>query len=161
MYQTIMVPLDGSELAESVIPHLELVASRCSPREIVLVSAVETSELWPAIHEPTTTSTYQRIIEMQRQEHEYNLEQGRKYLKGIAERILSGTTHIRTEVLSGPVEQSLIGFAESHSVDLIVLATHGRSGPSRWIWGSVADKLLRGTCVPVLMIRAPGCPTGR
>jgi len=45
-------------------------------------------------------------------------------------------------------------------VDLIVIATHGRSGVSRWVWGSVADRILRSACVPVLMVRAPGCFPG-
>jgi nucleotide-binding universal stress UspA family protein len=45
-------------------------------------------------------------------------------------------------------------------VDLIIIATHGRSGVSRWVWGSVADRILRSSCVPVLMVRAPGCVPG-
>ena len=42
----------------------------------------------------------------------------------------------------------------------LVIATHGRSGVSRWVWGSVADRILRSACVPVLMVRAPGCVPG-
>jgi nucleotide-binding universal stress UspA family protein len=51
-------------------------------------------------------------------------------------------------------------YASKNDVDLIIIATHGRSGVSRWVWGSVADHILRSACVPVLMIRAPGCVAG-
>ena len=47
-----------------------------------------------------------------------------------------------------------------NEVDLIAISTHGRSGISRWVWGSVADRVLRSACVPVLMVRAPGCVPG-
>jgi nucleotide-binding universal stress UspA family protein len=58
-----------------------------------------------------------------------------------------------------------LSFAYNHSrfkkinndFDLIIIATHGRSGVSRWVWGSVAERILRSACVPVLMVRAPGC----
>ena len=55
---------------------------------------------------------------------------------------------------------TLAQWAEKNEVDLIVIASHGRSGISRWVMGSVADRVLRSACVPVLMIRAPGCVTG-
>ncbi|MDX1708511.1 MAG: universal stress protein, partial [Desulfobacterales bacterium] len=64
------------------------------------------------------------------------------------------------EVLEGKVADTLAHWAEKSEVDLIVIASHGRSGVSRWIMGSVAERLLRSACVPVLMIRAPGCFPG-
>jgi nucleotide-binding universal stress UspA family protein len=51
-------------------------------------------------------------------------------------------------------------YAEKHGLDLIMIATHGRSGISRWVYGSVADRVLCSACVPVLMVRAPGCTPG-
>ena len=51
-------------------------------------------------------------------------------------------------------------YATKNEIDLIVIATHGRSGVSRWVWGSVADRILRSACVPVMMVRAPGCVPG-
>ena len=64
------------------------------------------------------------------------------------------------EVLEGKVAETLAHWAEQNGVDLIVIASHGRSGVSRWVMGSVADRVLRSACVPVLMIRAPGCVPG-
>jgi nucleotide-binding universal stress UspA family protein len=60
----------------------------------------------------------------------------------------------------GKVAESIADYATKNGVDLIIIATHGRSGVSRWVWGSVADRVLRSACVPVLMVRAPGCVPG-
>ena len=64
------------------------------------------------------------------------------------------------EVLSGNPADSIADYATKNEIDLIIIATHGRSGISRWVWGSVADRILRSSCVPVLMVRAPGCVPG-
>ena len=62
-----------------------------------------------------------------------------------------------SEVLFGEhVVDRLIEYVEKNEVDLVVIATHGRSGVSRWFVGSVADRILRAAPVPVLMVRAPG-----
>jgi nucleotide-binding universal stress UspA family protein len=51
-------------------------------------------------------------------------------------------------------------YANNGGFDLVIIATHGRSGVSRWVWGSVADRLLRAVCIPILMVHAPGCVPG-
>ena len=60
----------------------------------------------------------------------------------------------------GRAADRLVDFSEKNDIDLIVMASHGRSGVSRWAYGSVADKVFRASCVPVLMVRAPGCISG-
>jgi nucleotide-binding universal stress UspA family protein len=64
------------------------------------------------------------------------------------------------EVLEGKVADTLAQWAEKNGVGLIIIASHGRSGVTRWIMGSVADRVMRSACVPVLMVRAPGCFPG-
>jgi nucleotide-binding universal stress UspA family protein len=64
------------------------------------------------------------------------------------------------EVLTGRVADSLSDFIEANDFDLILMATHGRSGVKRWVMGSIADKILRFSNVPVLMVRAPGSKGG-
>ena len=66
--------------------------------------------------------------------------------------IMSGT--------SGKAADMLADYVKGSDADLVVIASHGRSGISRWVYGSVADRLLRAACVPVLMVRAPGCIAG-
>jgi nucleotide-binding universal stress UspA family protein len=59
-------------------------------------------------------------------------------------------------VLSGREAESLVDFVEANGIEMIIIATHGRSGVSRWVRGSIADRILRASRVPVLMVRAPG-----
>ena len=61
-----------------------------------------------------------------------------------------------TEVLVGRTADTLVTYSEANDIDLILMATHGRSGISRWVRGSVADRILRASRVPVLLVRAPG-----
>jgi nucleotide-binding universal stress UspA family protein len=160
MYQKIMVPLDGSKLAECVLPHVESLAKACVPRALVFVCVVEPPEFWHAVSEADTGYQARKVLDEQEQASAHNLSEAKKYLDDVASRTHLEGVSLQTEVISGQTEQSLIQFAETQGVDLVVIATHGRSGPSRWVWGSVADRVLRGTCVPVLMVRAPGCVAG-
>jgi nucleotide-binding universal stress UspA family protein len=64
------------------------------------------------------------------------------------------------EVLVGHVADSLADFSEKNDFNLILIATHGRSGINRWVRGSIADKVLRSANIPVLMVRAPGSQGG-
>jgi nucleotide-binding universal stress UspA family protein len=67
---------------------------------------------------------------------------------------------VLTEVLLGRPAEEITLFAANEGCDLIIMASHGRSGPSRWAHGSVAEKVFRANCAPLLMIRAPGCAGG-
>ena len=73
---------------------------------------------------------------------------------------LSYKPRVKTMVIKGNVAESIANYAQKNNVDLIIIATHGRSGVSRWVWGSVADRVLRSSCVPIFMVRAPGCVPG-
>lgn len=86
--------------------------------------------------------------------------QAERYLNRIAKGMQSKGVKVSVVVLLGNPAEEIVRYAEENAVDLIVMASHGRSGPSRWAFGSVADKVFRGSCVPVLMIRAPGCVAG-
>ena len=67
---------------------------------------------------------------------------------------------LHPEVIVGRVTESLADYAVKNDVELIIIATHGYSGITRWVRGSVADKILRSANMPVLMIRAPGTKGG-
>jgi nucleotide-binding universal stress UspA family protein len=95
-------------------------------------------------------------------------EQLEKHRKSVAEDYLQQLTkklnynwaQVQTKVLVGKVAESIAEYAEKNSIDIILIASHGRSGVSRWVMGSVADRILRSACLPVLMVRAPGCSPG-
>jgi len=84
-------------------------------------------------------------------------KQADKYLGIIAEKLEAKGLKVHTEVLFWPPAEAIAAYAEQNGADIIVMSSHGRSGLSRWAHGSVADKVLRASCVPVLMVRAPGC----
>jgi len=152
MYKKIMVPLDGSELAECVLPHLAALAEGGKVRNIVFVRVVE------PFHLPTGDFVIdQKQIAKIETENKIAAE---AYLKQVVSRVKYEGISVESQVLFGRVAEGLADFAAKNQVDLIVIATHGRSGVSRWVWGSVADRVLRSSCVPVLMVRAPGCVAG-
>ena len=82
------------------------------------------------------------------------------YLDQVITRFQHEETALHSEVLVGRAAESLADYTKENDIDLIVIATHGRSGVTRWVRGSVADKVLRSSNVPVLMVRAPGTRAG-
>jgi len=159
MYRKIVAPLDGSKLAECALPHLEELAKALKPEEVVLISVTEriagrtrAPEVGELVGASGTAPVGIEVGKLERQ--------AERYLNRKAKQLLSKGIKARTEVLRGNPAQEIVHYAEENAVDLIVMASHGRSGPSRWAFGSVADKVFRASCVPVLMIRAPGCVAG-
>jgi nucleotide-binding universal stress UspA family protein len=67
---------------------------------------------------------------------------------------------VKTESCLGKPAEEIVNYATKNKVDLIIMASHGRAGVSRWAYGSVPDKVLRSSCVPVLLVKVPGCVTG-
>jgi nucleotide-binding universal stress UspA family protein len=153
MYQKIMVPLDGSELAECVLPHVETIAKGCQANSVMFVRVVE------PVYFPTGGDI--AMSEKDRKE----MESGQRsmaedYMTGLVGRLQYDGVGVQSELIFGRAAESLAEYATKNEVDLIIIATHGRSGISRWVWGSVAERILRSACVPVLMVRAPGCIPG-
>lgn len=156
MYQKILVPLDGSKLAECVLPYVEELATHCGTNEVVLVSATERAQGY----RPVTDYSQPLGMQLAPEAVGKKERQAERYLSRIAKRLEKKGIKVQTEVLLGNPAQEITLYAEYRECDLIVIASHGRSGPSRWAHGSVADKVFRASCVPVLMVRAPGCILG-
>jgi nucleotide-binding universal stress UspA family protein len=161
MYTKILVPLDGSELAECVFPHVESIAKGCDVSNVVFVRVVEPAHL-PVATEFAGGGSFSEAdaAKSRKKQDDHNKAAAKKYLDDIIKRNKYDGTTLKAEVIMGKPADSIAEYAEKHGVDLIVIATHGRSGISRWVYGSVADKILRSACVPVLMVRAPGCIPG-
>lgn len=183
MYRRIMVPLDGSKLAECVLPHVEVLAKGCGTEEVVLVSVTERigaealiawpREAWPISEQarqvgppfPATPAGPLPVLAPMPEAKAMTKipvavgkkqKQAERYLDRIAKRLQKKGMKVGTAVLLGHPAEEITVFAERTGVDLIVMASHGRSGPSRWAYGSVADKVFRGSNRPVLMVRASG-----
>ena len=156
MYKKIMVPLDGSKLAECVLPHLETIIKGCEPPpEVIAVQAVEPLSI-PYGREVSQLTSLEQVKAFET----HQKVEAEKYLKEIVARLKKTGVNAKTDVIYGKAGEALSDYATKNNMDLVIIATHGRSGISRWVWGSVADRLIRSVCTPVLMVRAPGCVPG-
>ena len=151
MFKKIMVPLDGSELAECVLPYVQTMAEARGVQTVVFARVVEPFSLTPVRGE-TGWLTEEEIEQLDAKSRAV----AESYLDKMVNGIDYGKVSVQKQILVGKAAECLAEYALKNDVDLIIVATHGRSGVSRWVWGSVADKLLRSTHTPVLMVRAPG-----
>jgi nucleotide-binding universal stress UspA family protein len=147
-FKRMMVPLDGSPLAAQALPLAADLAERARA-ELLLMQAVEGSiEAYPAIAPLGRPNLMpNEVVRMLQGRASEELEDQAVKLR---DRVLPVTTH----VVSGHAAEAIIDEAEQHSVDLIVMATHGYSGIKRWALGSVTDKVLHAAATPLLLVRA-------
>ena len=141
MYDRILVALDGSPLAEQALPHAIAHAERFGG-ELVLLRVLEPlrlrSGLSPVAIERTEERT-RRLVQ--------------EYLESITARVEEQGVPVRAVTVEGRSHQEIIRFAESNQIDLIVISSRGASGLSRWLMGSVADRVVRGARMPVLLVQ--------
>lgn len=136
----ILVPLDGSHLAESVLPYVAELA-RCTGAPVEIVIAVSDVALWDA------TAT---LVAWEREE-----ELALGYVESQREALESNGVKAKTVVLRGDPAKSIVEASAQDGSELIALSTHGRSGISRWLFGSVAGRVLETTTAPLLIVRPP------
>lgn len=149
-FKKILVPLDGSLIGEAALPYAEELAI-VNMAEMFLLQIVTTNQDL-ALAESYTSSLGQLSEEYAR----HAMSQATEYLNRIKERLERKriVAHVHVEI-GFPAEQ-IISYAREHDIDMIAMSTHGRSGVNRWLMGSIADKVMRASSVPVLMIRASG-----
>lgn len=180
MYKKILVPLDGSELAASALPHAEEIARKFGS-EVILMSVApevktvldvkgEASDLlnplppyWAQGMAARTTgepnvprSDDDLTLYIDQQEDRIRAEV-RSYLLQAAHSLTENGVKITPVVQFGKAADGLIDYAKNNGVDLIVMSTHGRGGIGRWFAGSVAERVLRGASVPILLVRCAEC----
>ncbi len=144
MYGKILVPLDGSGFAEMALRHAKSIAE-CFGSEIIMVRVVVS---------PFTLVSPEMVLAGGEEQMDTIREQAELYLKGRRGEVCQEGIKCRAMVLEGPVARTIVDFAEREGVDLIVMSTHGRSGLDRWVFGSVAEKVLRAAPCPVFLIPA-------
>ena len=141
----ILVPLDGSELSEKALAAAYTLAGM-SNAEITLLRVLRPVEEVIKIDEQHAIYVDQQI--------EFKTRRAKKYLKAIRNHAEKRSLKINIVVEMGDAAEIIINFARKNSIDLIVMSTHGRSGLKRWVYGSVAGKILSGAYNPVLLIRS-------
>ncbi len=142
MYKKILVPLDGSTFAEAVLPHVCALA-KCTGAEVALLRVAIRWMYDYAMPAPLPTSPM--LAESDQEPADY--------LDHVAADLRAAGFQVTTEICAGPVAETILEYAEGIGADLIAMSTHGRSGLARWFIGSVADKIVRGARLPVLLVR--------
>lgn len=146
MYEKILIPLDGSNLAEQALPHAVELANAFDS-EVHLLHVV--------MHYVGGLMPYEIEYQVGETLRDKSLEEAHDYLNRVVENYQPKIkSKIHTKVIEGVVTDSILDFAEFQGIDIIVMGTHGRSGVSRWVFGSVAERVLRGSKCPVFLIRA-------
>lgn len=137
MYDRILVPLDGSDLARAILPRVVEMAG-AHKSEVILLRVLSESGVLP------------KTAAKERQEAEERLMSSEQEL-------LNEGVNARHTIRHGsdPAAE-IVDYAEVNQVDLIAMSTHGRGGIGRWVFGSVAARVLEGTTMPILLVRAPG-----
>jgi nucleotide-binding universal stress UspA family protein len=137
MFKKILVPLDGSKLAEKILPRVEKMV-RYSQAEVHLIRVVVSYRIDP---------------KEEKEERARLLQEAWDYLEKIVSRLRKKRVRAHAVVVYGKDAVQVCDFSRKNKFDLIAMATHGRSGISRWALGSVADKVLSCSVVPVMLIR--------
>jgi nucleotide-binding universal stress UspA family protein len=141
MYTRILIPLDGSETAEQVVPYARVLA-RGLKLPVELFAVVDVAALLTSVERA-------RIFDKLSEQETLNSQ---KYLERIAQRFPG--SRVKRTVEQGSAAEAIIEKAAADRSTLIAMTTHGRSGINRWLLGSVAEKVLRGTSNPLLLARA-------
>jgi nucleotide-binding universal stress UspA family protein len=150
MFEKILVCLDGSDLAEQILPFAAEEA-RCFQGQLVLFHVVpEQVIVSPGIPgSPGGPVEMPGMVARMRKEQ----RQASAYLRKVAKKLRESGLEVEPVVRQGVVGEGIIDYANSNNIGLIAIATHGRSGLGRAVFGSVADYVLRESGLPILIIR--------
>lgn len=153
MYKKVLVPLDGSELAECALSHVKNLVKEGAEGEVILLNVVNVSftiasNLMGEVNDIIDNNAIRKDLFIK----------SRKYLENVASRLTSEGIKVKTESREGSDPAGTISdYAQKNGVDLIVIATHGYTGLKKMMLGSVALGILRESHIPVLLIRPESC----
>jgi nucleotide-binding universal stress UspA family protein len=155
MFERILVCLDGSKLAEQILPYAEAEAAAFGSKlillQVVTVDMPSTMYMPPTPPVPESYKQPAEVIQEKTQEEE---DKARAYLEGMAKSLQAKGLETEAAVVSGErAGEAIVTYATTGPVDLIAIATHGHSGLGRVVFGSVADHVLRESGLPILVIK--------
>lgn len=150
MYEKILIPLDGSNVAEAAIPNVEDLAIKMAPATQITVTLLQV----------ISTLTYNFLTDDERAQVPYTEDEmgqikqkALDYLETVAAKMRSKGIKVDTMVTAGHAAEGIIKVSQEIGANLIAMSTHGLSGISRWAMGSVTDKVLHESAIPVLTVR--------
>ncbi len=145
MYKKILVPLDGSEFSEQVLSHVRAISLGCQVPEVVLlivVKPINNSEIIANMGDDW-------VLEITKREQ--TTAEG--YIKKVADDLEKDGITTRSVVLVGNPPHEILEYITNNKIDMVIMGTHGRSGPSRWALGSATDRVSKHSKAPVLIVR--------
>ena len=153
MYSKILVPLDGSSFSACILEHVKAIALGCSAQEVILLRVVEPADsILHTFYVPQELSSELKTADSKAR------AEAESYLAGVVSDLKKEGVEAKPVLLMAPkVDEEILDYASKNGVDLIIMSTHGKSGVSRWAFGSVADRVVRNSTVPVLMASPAGC----
>ena len=149
MLQKILVPLDGSQLAEQALPYAKSLAQKYDA-ELILLMVIPRLSL-PVLADPYGGVLYKYPSEKEMSEHR---QAAQDYLNDLQQSLQQENISVRIQVLENDsIADGIVDVASQEKADAIVKTTHGRSGLSRWVYGSVATKVLQEAPCPIFLVR--------
>jgi nucleotide-binding universal stress UspA family protein len=150
MYKKILVPLDGSDLAECTLSHVETLVKDGTAGEVAILNIVKFDIPWAEMYDekPFDIEKTRKLL----------FAASKKYLAKMASQLRSKGITVKTKALeANRPAQTIIDYARKEGMDLIVMSTHGHTGFKKLLMGSVAFGVLHESHVPVLLIRPEAC----
>jgi nucleotide-binding universal stress UspA family protein len=141
MYKKILVPLDGSPLAEAVLPHAQALA-KSENAEIVLLRVAVTPD----------PNLFHRDAAEGRQITDAIEEEALDYMETEIAKLRRKGAKVKGITRDGAIPDTILEVAEETHADMIAMSTHGRTGVQRWLLGSVADQIVHNSHIPVMLI---------
>ena len=152
MYSNILVPLDGSDLAEKALPYaVNLAKLNGAKVHLVHVFTSHPEGVVP-VSGLSQDLSVARTNEWSRQIQEANISRVQEYLDHTAGNLHNDGLETKTALLEGSPHEELVNYAKQNDVDLVTICSHGRGGLKRMLIGSVTDKIIRSGEIPVLVI---------
>jgi nucleotide-binding universal stress UspA family protein len=150
MFKRILVCLDGSKLAEQIMPYATEEAIRFQGKLVLLQVVQEPVAFSPGIPGEGSVPIQTGVMVEGTKEA---LDRARDYLEKLAAPLRKRGIQVKTVTIPGQAAEAILDYANTNSINLITIATHGRGGLRRAVFGSVADHVLRESGLPVLVIR--------
>ena len=151
MYTRILVPLDGSKEAEQVLPHVKTAATGYNPpAKVVVFGSIE-----PWLDRGDDYTQAEHLIK----EEKSFISPAKQYINTIVDKLRREGIDVEDAIIDRTgqdVAEEILRYVDDEKIDLIIMTTHGRSGVKRWYFGSVADKVVRHSKVPVLVVPPHG-----
>jgi len=150
MNKKMLVPLDTSEYAECVLSHVKDIATARAVPEVVLLTVSDMN------YAPYTEYLDKKVV---KQADELAREKANEYLEKTKQSLGLTKSKVTTVVRSGQPADVILDYIQKNGVDIVVMSSQGKSGVSKWLLGSVAERIVRNSPVPVYLVPSLACRT--